>query len=142
MNFSNVMEMKIRRRNIMNKYHFSLHLQFEKDCDVDKIEKELGMKAYKKNSLSESKGENKTAKIWFKTENVENSDTYEMFERTLNGLKDKLEIIKKANQEYSGKTVFTLYFEKLTEKPYIRLSSSDMELLSNNGISFEVDFRI
>ena len=125
-----------------NRYHFSLHLQFEEDCDVNKLEKAIGLQAYRKNMLSDSKGINKTAKLWFKTEDCELPDTYADFKKLLSNLTDKLEIIKQANEIYNGKTVLTLYFEELHQKPYIRLLSEDMELLSKNGISFDVDFKI
>ena len=125
-----------------NKYHFSLHLQFEKDCDVNQLEKAIGLHAHRKNMLIDSKGKNKTAKLWFKTEDLELPDTYAVFKKLLSNLTKKLEIIKQANEIYKGKTVLTLYFEELHQKPYIRLLSEDMELLSKNGISFDVDFRI
>lgn len=125
-----------------NKYHFSLHLHFQKDCDVDKLEKIIGLQAYRKNTLKESKGQNKTAKLWFKTSDYDNPDTYAVFEKVLSKMKEKLEIIKLANEKFDGKTTFTLYFDELNQKPYIRLSKEDMELLSKNGISFDVDFRI
>ena len=126
----------------MNKYHISLHLQFKKNCNVEKLENLLGLNAYRKNMLSESKGQNKTAKLWFKTNDIENRDTYGVFTKFLSSIKDKLEIIKKANEEFDGKAVLTIYFENLTEKPYIKLSVEDMKLLSQNDISFDVDFRI
>lgn len=125
----------------MNKYHFSLHLQFKKDCNVDKLENLLGLKAYRKNFLSESIGKNKTAKLWFKTDDVENPDTYKIFKDFINSFKDKFEIIKEANETFEGKATLTIYFEKLTDKPYIKLSAEDMELLANNNINFDVDFR-
>ena len=141
MNFSKHMDIK-RRKKMTNRYHFSLHLQFQEDCDVNKLEKIIGLQSYKKNMLNESKGQNKTAKLWFKTSDYSEPDTYAVFEKILSKIKEKLEIIKQANDNFRGKTTLTLYFEELHQKPYIKLSKDDMELLSKNGISFDVDFRI
>ena len=125
-----------------NIYHFSLHLQFSKDCDVNLIEKTLGVSAYKKSSLNESKGKNKTAKLWFKSNDYDNPDTYSCFKNFVNKHKKLLELIGKFNNEFNGKTTFTIYFDKVPEKPYIKLEKEEMLLLAVNNISFEVDFRI
>ena len=125
-----------------NKYHFSLHLQFAKYCDIDKLEKKIGIRSYRKNLLSESKGQNKTAKLWFRTEEFDDPDTYSVLKKFINKLSDKFELICEANKIFDGKTTLTLYFEEVKEKPFIKLSYDDMKILSDNNISFEVDFRI
>ena len=48
----------MQKKNMIDKYHFSIHLQFKKDCNVNMIEEEIGLIAYRKNSLSESIGKN------------------------------------------------------------------------------------
>ncbi len=125
-----------------NKYHFSLHLQFKDDCNVDELEKEIGLLAYRKNMLKDSKGKNKTAKLWFKTKNFDAPDTYNIIDKFLKKLEPKFEIIKKANDKYNGYTVFTLYFDELHEKPCISLSKENIELLARYGFAFDTDFRI
>ena len=125
-----------------NKYHFSLHLQFKQDCNVNKLEKAFGLPAYKKNMLSESKGKNKTAKLWLKTEDFDDPDTYKILNNFLNKMKDKFKLINEAIKTFDGKATLTLYFEDLHEKPYVKLSCEDMKLLTDNNISFDVDFRI
>ena len=125
-----------------NIYHFSLHLQFKKDIDVDKLENKLGFVAYRKNVLSESKGMNKTAKLWFKSKDYEDADTYTYLHSYIETLKDKFEFINEVMNAYDGTANLTLYFEEVKEKPYIRLDVEDMKILADNNISFDVDFRM
>lgn len=125
-----------------NKYHFSLYLQFKDDCNVDELEKEIGLHAYRKNMLKDSKGKNKTAKLWFKTKNFDAPDTYNVLDKFLESLKPKFEIIKKANEKYNGSTTLTLYFDELNEKPCISLSKENIKLLAFYGFAFDTDFRI
>lgn len=129
------------KKIMTNKYHFSLHLQFKQDCDVDKVEKFLDVTAYRKNLLKDSLGENKTAKIWIKTKDFINPDTYDVLHNFIENFLPKFEKIKGLIEEYDGKATFTLYFEEFKEKPYIRLDARDMEIFSDNHINFEVDFR-
>lgn len=124
-----------------NIYHFSLHLQFKKDCDVNALEKEFACTAYRKNLLAQSKGKNKTAKLWFKTKNMDAPNTYERFVAFLNRLEDKLPLIKKYNELYDGFTTLTIYFDELHAKPFVRLAAEDMKKLGSAGITFDVDFR-
>lgn len=125
-----------------NKYHFSLLLQFDDDIDIDKLEKKLGLCAYRKNTLSESVGKNKTAKLWFKSNEYQNPDTFAVIEQFVDNLKYKLTLIKKVSDEYHGNSTLTLYFDNVNEKPYIRLSHKTMLLLAQNNITFGVDFKI
>ena len=125
-----------------NIYHFSLHLQFKKDIDVDKLESKLGFVAYRKNLLNESKGVNKTAKLWFKSKDYEDADTYAYLHSYIETLKDKFEFINEVMNAYDGTANLTLYFEEVKEKPYIRLDVEDMKILAANNISFDVDFRM
>ena len=129
------------KKSMNNIYHFSLHLQFKKDCDVNALEKEFGYTAYRKNLLAQSKGKNKTAKLWFKTKNMDAPNTYERFVAFLNRLEDKLPLIKKYNELYDGFTTLTIYFDELHAKPFIKLAAEDMKKLGSAGIAFDVDFR-
>lgn len=125
----------------MNKYHISLHLQFKKDCDVNKIEKFLGIESYRKNLLKDSVGENKTAKLWFKTIDYTNPDTYKVLCGFIKELSPKLSLVKEMINEFDGKATLTLYFEEFHDKPYIKLDYEEMNILSQNKIDFDVDFR-
>lgn len=127
---------------MIDKYHFSLHLQFKDDCDVDKIEKELGVTAYRKNLLKDSVGQNKTAKLWFKTEDFNLPDVFSVLDKFIQNFEPKFKQINNFNNKYNGKTTFTLYFEDCKIKPFIKLSPVAMRILSENKITFEVDFRV
>ena len=126
---------------MIDKYHFSIHLQFKKDCDVNMIEKEIGLTAYRKNNLTESVGKNKTAKLWFKTDDFTLSDVFSVLDNFIKTFETKFSLINKFNQTFDGNTTFTLYFEDCKIKPFIKLSPKSMEILSKNNIFFEVDFR-
>lgn len=88
----------------MNKYHLSLHLQFKQDVDVNKIEKELNLVAFKKSLLKDSKGTNKTAKLWFKTPDITDNNTFDVIEKFVENLKDTFYKIGEFNKLYDGFT--------------------------------------
>ena len=123
-----------------NRFHFSLHLQFKEDVDIDNIESLIAIPAYKKTPLSKSKGVNKTAKLWYKSKTFETNDTYEIFNKYLTKMTTRFEIIKNLLNEHNGTAMLTLYFEDTPDKPFIKLEYKDMQLLASNNISFEVDF--
>lgn len=126
---------------MIDKYHFSLHLQFKDDVDVNMIEKALKINAYRKNMLKDSVGQNKTAKLWFKTEDFMSSDVFMVTQNFIKGFEPKFEQICEFNNKFNGFTTLTLYFEDCKNKPFIKLSPKSMEILSKNNITFEVDFR-
>ena len=126
----------------MNKYHFSLHLQFKDDCNINKLEELLQIKAYRKSMLADSKGKNKTAKLWLKSKDITNSDTFSDMQMYVSSMQSKFSIINEWLEMYNGTAVLTLYFEQIQEKPYIKLDNSVIEILNKNHISFEVDFRL
>lgn len=126
----------------MNKYHLSLHLQFKQDVDVNKIEKELNLVAFKKSLLKDSKGTNKTAKLWFKTPDITDDNTFDVIEKFVENLKDTFYKIGEFNKLYDGFTTFTLAYEDFKNKPFIKLSPKTMKILADNNISFDVEFFI
>ena len=67
--------------------------------------------------LSESKGQNKTAKLWFKTNDIENRDTYEIFKKFLSSIKDKQmeKIIKMYKSEPNIEIKFPVIMQDLNE---------------------------
>lgn len=126
----------------MNKYHLSLHLQFKQDVDVKKIEKELNLVAYKKSYLKDSLGKNKTAKLWFKTVDFDDNDTFSVIEKFVENSKNVFYKIGEFNKLYEGFTTFTLAYDDFKNKPYIKLSPNTMKILSENNITFDVEFFI
>lgn len=126
----------------MNKYHLSLHLQFKQDVDVNKIEKELNLVAFKKSLLKDSKGTNKTAKLWFKTPDITDNNTFDVIEKFVENLKNTFYKIGEFNKLYDGFTTFTLAYEDFKNKPFIKLSPKTMKILADNNISFDVEFFI
>ena len=126
----------------MTRYHLSLHIQFKQDVDLKNVEKELGVVAYKKYPLSESKGKNKTAKIWFKTDDTTEVDTLLVLSNFVNSFSDNFEKIKMLCKQFDGTCTLTLYFEDFDDKPYIQLTTEIMKKLSDCNINFETDFRM
>ena len=125
------------------KYHFSLILEFEKDINVDELEKVIRIKAYRKNSLTNSLiGENnkKTAKLWLKSEDYENENTFEVLENYLISVQENFSNIKPILSDFNGKFCFQLVFNEALERPIIELTTKSIEILYNLGDSFSVDF--
>lgn len=123
----------------MNKYHLSLFLQFKQDVDLDALERKIGIMSYKKFPLAESRGKNKTAKIWFKTEDTMEPDTFEVVKNFIYEFKSRFEFIKKILDEFDGTSTLTLYYDEVDDKPYIRLSAEIMKILAENNVDFEVE---
>ena len=63
----------------MNKYYFSLSIQFKKDINLNALQDALQIKATKLTPLAESKGTEKTAKFSYRTESLTNIYTDEEF---------------------------------------------------------------
>ena len=125
----------------MNKYHFTLFYSFKKDIDIDLFEKVVGVKAYKKNSLKDSKGLNKSAKYWIKTEDFSNPDSAMELEKFIKQIEPKLVLTQPFLKQYDGFVRITLYFNETKDKPYIALSPESMKILSENNVKFDVDFK-
>ena len=125
----------------MNKYHFTLFYSFKKDIDIDLFEKVVGVKAYKKNSLKDSKGLNKSAKYWIKTEDFSNPDSANELEKFIKQVEPKLVLTQPFLKQYDGFVRITLYFNETKDKPYIALSPESMKILSENNVKFDVDFK-
>lgn len=123
-----------------NKYHFTLFYSFKKDINIDMFEKAMEIKAYHKNSLKDSKGQNKTAKYWIKTKDISNIYSDNELEKFILDIEPKLILSQSYLKEYEGFARITLYFDKVKDKPCISLSSQSMKILSDNNINFDVDF--
>ena len=125
----------------MNKYHFTLFYSFKKEIDIDLFVKVVGVKAYKKNSLRDSKGLNKSAKYWIKTEDFSNPDSAMELEKFIKQIEPKLVLTHPFLKQYDGFVRITLYFNETKDKPYIALSPESMKILSENNVKFDVDFK-
>lgn len=122
-------------------YHFSLHLCFENDVDVDKLEKHLHLVAYKKNFLKDSKGNKKTAKLWFKTQEYTDVNTDIVLENFVEKIYPNMVDLKEILQANKGTAGLTLYFTFVKDRPIIGLTTRTIEFLEKMGIHFEVDFK-
>lgn len=126
---------------ILYSYHFSLILCFENDVDVDKLEKHFKLTAYKKNFLKDSKGNKKTAKIWFKTQDYTDVNTDKILEKFVEKIYPNFADLKEILKTNNGTAGITLYFTLAKERPIISLTTRTIELLEKMGMHFEVDFK-
>lgn len=121
-------------------YHLSLHLSFNQDVDVDKLEKHFKHTAYKKTFLKDSKGNKKTAKIWYKSSEFTDVNTHEQIEKYLEKIYPDFIDLKEILQKYDGECVFSLIFTLTKERPIISLTTKTIQLMEKLGMSFDVDF--
>lgn len=128
-------------QNIKYSYHFSLHLKFKKDIDVDAVEKYFGIKAYKKTTYKDSKGKEKTAKIWYKSKEFIDVNTHLVLEKFAQNMVVHLNDLKSFLIANDGVAIFTLYFTSAKERPIIELTPTVIGIFQKLGVSFEVDFR-
>ena len=125
---------------IRYRYHFSLHLNFKKDVDVDKLEKQFGLSAYKKTFLKDCKGPQKCAKIWFRTNEFTDVNTDEKIEKFTEKIFDNFKNLKQILNEEEGSARFSLVFTETNERPIIGLTLKTIERFKELGLSFDVDF--
>jgi hypothetical protein len=124
----------------MNKYYFSLSIQFKKDINLNVLQDALQIKATKLTPLAESKGTEKTAKFSYRTESLTNIYTDEEFARFVSEIESRLADIKPLLAEFDGFCNFCIVFEELEESPCISLSEETIAKLGRLGASFDVDF--
>ncbi len=124
----------------MNKYHFSLHIFFKQDCDVNELEKIIGIKAYKKVLLKDSVGHNKSAKLWLRTEQETLPNTVERLSKFIEKMQPTFLLLQGYLKKFDGRCTLTLYFDELDQKPYISLPVDSLKILAENNIKFDVDF--
>lgn len=122
-------------------YHFSLHLHFKSDVNVDELEKHFRVKAYKKVFSKDAKDKEKTAKIWYKSKNFSNVNTDKCIELFVEKILVNFEDLKQILLDNNGNGVFTLYFTTVKERPIISLTKKTIEMFNTLGISFDVDFK-
>lgn len=124
----------------MNKYYFSLSMQFKKDIDLNWLQETLKIKATKLTELKDSKGANKTAKFYCKTKSFENIYPDEDFAKFVDGVVDNLADLPQIMQQYDGSCAFCIVFEDMHEKPCLSLSTKTIQNLYKIGASYDVDF--
>ena len=128
-------------QNIKYSYHFSLHLNFKRDIDVDAVEKHFGIKAYKKTAYKDSKDKEKIAKIWYKSKEYTDVNTHLVLEKFAQNMATYLKDLKNFLAANDGSAIFTLYFTSAKERPIIELTPTVIDIFQKLGASFEVDFR-
>lgn len=123
-------------------YHFSLHLHFKQDVNVDKLEKHFNYTAYKKNMLKDSKGipERRTAKLWFKSDSFTEINVDEKIEEFVKKIYNNFHDLKDITTKFDGDAVFSLIFTETKERPIISLTTQTIQLFAELGLSFDVDF--
>lgn len=124
----------------MNKYHFSLHIFFKQDCDVNALEKIIGIKAYKKVLLKDSVGKNKSAKLWIRTKQEKSPDTVERLSKFISKMQPTFLLLQDYLSKFDGTCTLTLYFDEINQKPCISLPVDSLKILAENNINFDVDF--
>ena len=124
----------------MNKYYFSLSIHFKKDIDLYKLQDDLKIKATKLTALKDSKGPNKSAKFYCKTNSFENIYTDNEFEKFVDSLMENLSVLPNILREYDGKCCFCVVIEEMTEAPCLSLSEKTIANLHKIGASYDVDF--
>lgn len=121
-------------------FHISAFLEFNKDADVEKIEKELGLKAHKLTYLKDAEECCKTAKIWYKTKDCNSILAGETFDEFIESIKDKFKNLPNILERENGGCTFSIIFTEVNEFPSISLSQKTIETLSNWHADFDVDF--
>jgi len=127
--------------NTKYSYHFSLHLNFKKDIDVEAVEKHFEIKVHKKTAYKDSKGKEKTAKIWYKSKEYTDVNTHLVLEAFAQNMATHLKDLKNFLAANDGSAIFTLYFTSAKERPIIELTPTVIDIFQKLGVSFEVDFR-
>lgn len=122
-------------------YHFSLHLKFRKDVDVDAVESHFGIKAYKKTPLKDFKGKEKIAKLWYRSKDFTDVNTHQVLETFAQKLATNFKDLKSYLTANDGAATLTLYFTSAKERPIIELTPLTIDIFQKLGLSFEVDFK-
>ena len=124
------------------KYHFSLQMNFKTDVDVEKVSKLIKLEPYKITPLSEAKGPNKTAKIWYRTKDFTEIYSDNMIDKFLKEVEENLKFLPELLKEFEGRCSLNLIFTGLNEFPVIGLSDYAIQTLAKLKINFYVDFLV
>lgn len=124
------------------KYHFSIHINFKKDVDVIALSKKFNLTPYKLTMLNESKGNVKTAKMFYKTNDIDYIYTGEKFEKFMLEMKEIFKELPLYLKEYNGVCEFAIVFTDLKTKPCLHFSEKTIEALNLLNASVDFDFLI
>lgn len=124
----------------VNKYYFEICIEFKTDYDVKKLETILGVKPSTMVYLNDAVGPVKTAKFIYKTKDMTEIYTDEMFEKFLMEFNSKVDDLNPVLKENGGEIAFSIIFTRLDVKPCLSLSQNAVYILSKFGARFDVDF--
>ena len=124
------------------KYHFSFHIRFVKDFDVFSLSKKFNLEPYKLTLLKDSKGTNKTAKMWYRTKDITNIYTGDEFEKFVIKINEIFKGINEYLDLYDGSCEFCIIFTELNEKPCIDITKKTINALNELKASVDFDFLV
>ena len=133
---------RMRRRKIMNKYHFTISIHFKRDYDVENLGEILKLSPSSITPYEKSVGNKKSAKFVYKTNVLDDIYTDEMFEKFVKQVAPRLTALPNILNQYDGTCVFRIVFDQLKEKPCLSLSNEVLGILYNLNASYDVDFMI
>lgn len=122
------------------KYYLGLEFDFEKDINLDEFEKKIGIKAFKKTKLADSKGSHKTAKIRWRTQEFTEWNTDEILEKFVEKFVPKLESVQSMIKMFNGDGGVVIVFTRMKERPVIALTKKSINLLAKAELDFCVDY--
>lgn len=121
-------------------YHFSLHFYFDDDVNVDKVEEFFKIKAYKKTFLKDSKGSEKAAKIWYRTQKMTDENIGEKLEEFFVSIYDNFKDLKRILLNNHGVGSLDLIFDEMFERPAsVALTGKTIKILNEFGLAFDMD---
>ncbi len=123
-------------------YHFSFHIRFKSDVDVYKLSKNFNLEPYKLTSLKDSKGKNKTAKMWYRTKDLNEIYTGDEFEVYVLKMKEIFKDLPNILNSFEGECEFCIIFTDLNEKPCINLTQKTIDALHDLNASVDFDFYV
>jgi len=124
----------------MNKYRFAISIHFKSDYDVEKLDEILKIQPTKITPLEKSLGKEKSAKFYYKTKEMTDIYTDNMFEDFVAQIAPNLAPLPQILKENNGTCVFRIVFDEMSEKPCLSLSNKTLGILHNLCASYEVDF--
>ena len=124
----------------MNKYRFAISIHFKSDYDVEKLGEILKIQPTKITPLEKSLGKEKSAKFYYKTKEMTDIYTDNMFEDFVAQIAPNLAPLPQILKENNGTCVFRIVFDEISEKPCLSLSNKTLGILHNLCASYEVDF--
>ena len=124
----------------VNKYYFEVCIEFKTDYDVKKLETILGVKPSVMIDLKDAVGPVKTAKFIYKTKDMTEIYTDEMFEKFLIEFDSKANDLIPVLKANDGEIAFSVIFTRLDVKPCLSLSQKAVDILSKFNARIDVDF--